>query len=107
MAYISDGSWPQNKLAVVLAMCSTNRIEEIDYKLLQELKEKGVLSSNSSFLFLSFSLFFSLYKGYKTYSLIGFEDVLMVALRRGIDPTKISTMLSIGSGILHMNINYK
>ena len=31
----------------------------------------------------------------------------MVALRRGLDPTKISTMLSIGSGILHMNINYK
>jgi len=57
-----DCSWPQSQLAVVLAMCSTNRLEDTDRKLLEELREKG------------------------------FTNVLMVALRRGCDPTKISTI---------------
>jgi len=58
----SESSWPQNKLAIVMAICSTNRIEEVDCRLLAELKEKG------------------------------FANVLMVALRKGSDPTKISTI---------------
>jgi len=62
---------PQNKLGVVLALCSTNRIEDADCKVLEELKQKGV------------------------------ENVLMVALRRGADPTKISKMSNrfIDSGV--------